>query len=51
VDNRVPLNELDVWVSSDLLDDVVIELTGIPKEAVRDLVGVLDTAEDIISSV
>lgn len=40
-----------VGVPPDLLDDLIIEATGVAQEAVSDLVGMLDTAEDIITDV
>lgn len=40
-----------VGVSPDLLDDLVIEVAGIAQEAVGNLVGMFDTAEDVVADV
>lgn len=37
-----------IWVSADLLDHILIEVTGVSEQAAGNVVGVLEAVEDVI---
>lgn len=37
-----------IWMSSDLLNGLIIEMTGVPQEVASDVICVFETFEDII---